>query len=68
MVDLAIGVIIGGAFGKIVTSLVNDVVSPAGGAYRRSEFYRRKRVGYTKRWAKLPRNCLLITDSFSEYH
>jgi large conductance mechanosensitive channel len=27
-VDLAIGVIIGGAFGKIVTSLVNDVIMP----------------------------------------
>ncbi|MCW5751193.1 MAG: large-conductance mechanosensitive channel protein MscL [Alphaproteobacteria bacterium] len=28
MVDLAIGVIIGGAFGRIVTSLVNDVLMP----------------------------------------
>ncbi|WP_066900099.1 large-conductance mechanosensitive channel protein MscL [Streptobacillus notomytis] len=28
IVDLAIGVIIGGAFGKIVTSLVNDVIMP----------------------------------------
>lgn len=28
VIDLAVGVIIGGAFGKIVTSLVNDVVSP----------------------------------------
>lgn len=26
--DLAVGVIIGGAFGKIVTSLVNDIVMP----------------------------------------
>lgn len=37
MVDLAIGVIIGGAFGQIVTSLVNDIIMPvigviAGGA------------------------------------
>lgn len=29
VVDLAVGVIIGGAFGKIVTSLVNDVLMPA---------------------------------------
>ncbi|MDD2574483.1 MAG: large-conductance mechanosensitive channel protein MscL [Bacillota bacterium] len=29
VVDLAIGVIIGGAFGKIVTSLVNDLLMPA---------------------------------------
>jgi large conductance mechanosensitive channel len=28
VMDLAVGVIIGGAFGKIVTSLVNDVVMP----------------------------------------
>lgn len=28
MIDLATGVIIGGAFGKIVTSLVNDIVMP----------------------------------------
>lgn len=28
VVDMAVGVIIGGAFGKIVTSLVNDVVMP----------------------------------------
>ncbi|MBN2583273.1 MAG: large-conductance mechanosensitive channel protein MscL [Planctomycetes bacterium] len=27
-VDLAVGIVIGGAFGKIVTSLVNDVVMP----------------------------------------
>ena len=26
--DLAIGVVIGGAFGKIVTSLVNDIIMP----------------------------------------
>ena len=31
VMDLAIGVIIGAAFGKIVTSLVNDVVMPAVG-------------------------------------
>ena len=28
MIDLAVGVIIGGAFGKIVDSLVNDIVMP----------------------------------------
>jgi large conductance mechanosensitive channel len=28
VIDLAVGVIVGGAFGKIVTSLVNDVVMP----------------------------------------
>ncbi|NMA84663.1 MAG: large conductance mechanosensitive channel protein MscL [Epulopiscium sp.] len=28
IIDLAIGVVIGGAFGKIVTSLVNDIIMP----------------------------------------
>ena len=29
VMDMAVGVIIGGAFGKIVTSLVDDVLMPA---------------------------------------
>ena len=28
VIDMAVGIIIGGAFGKIVTSLVNDVIMP----------------------------------------
>ena len=28
VVDLAVGILIGAAFGKIVTSLVNDIVMP----------------------------------------
>ena len=28
VVDMAVGVVIGGAFGKIVTSFVNDIVMP----------------------------------------
>ena len=28
MIDMAVGIIIGGAFGKIVTSLVNDIIMP----------------------------------------
>ena len=28
VMDLAVGVVIGGAFGKIVTSLVNDIIMP----------------------------------------
>jgi large conductance mechanosensitive channel len=28
VVDLAVGIVIGGAFGKIVTSLVNDLIMP----------------------------------------
>ncbi len=32
VVDLAVGVVIGGAFGKIVDSLVNDIIMPIIGA------------------------------------
>ena len=32
VVDMAVGVIIGGAFGTLVTSLVNDIIMPAFGA------------------------------------
>ena len=32
VIDMAVGVVIGGAFGKIVTSLVNDLIMPAVGA------------------------------------
>lgn len=28
VIDLAVGVVIGGAFGKIITSLVNDIIMP----------------------------------------
>lgn len=28
VVDMAVGVVIGGAFGKIITSLVNDIIMP----------------------------------------
>lgn len=31
LIDMAVGVIIGGAFGKIVTSLVNDIIMPGVG-------------------------------------
>lgn len=29
IIDMAVGVIVGGAFGKIVSSLVNDIIMPA---------------------------------------
>jgi large conductance mechanosensitive channel len=33
IIDMAVGVIIGGAFSKIVTSLVNDILMPVLGAF-----------------------------------
>ena len=38
VMDLAVGVIIGGAFGKIVSSLVEDIVMPAVGSLGRVDF------------------------------
>jgi large conductance mechanosensitive channel len=38
IVDLAVAVIVGGAFGKIVASLVEDIVMPAIGAVGRADF------------------------------
>ena len=38
IVDLAVAVIIGGAFGKIVSSLVEDIVMPTIGAIGRVDF------------------------------
>jgi large conductance mechanosensitive channel len=38
VVDLAVGIVIGTAFGKIVSSLVEDIVMPAIGAIGRSDF------------------------------
>lgn len=38
VIDLAVGVIIGGAFQKIVTSLVNDVLSPVIGLFAKQDF------------------------------
>lgn len=32
VIDMAVGVVVGGAFGKIVTSLVSDIIMPAVGA------------------------------------
>ncbi len=38
VIDLAVGVIIGAAFQKIVTSLVNDVISPVIGLFVKTDF------------------------------
>jgi large conductance mechanosensitive channel len=38
VIDLAVAVIIGGAFGKIISSLVEDIVMPAVGALGRVDF------------------------------
>lgn len=38
VIDLAVGVIIGGAFGKVITSLVEDLITPLLGLVRLPDF------------------------------
>lgn len=38
VIDLAVGVIIGGAFQKIINSLVNDVIAPTIGIFANTDF------------------------------
>lgn len=38
VMDMAVGIIIGGAFGKIITSLVNDIIMPPIGLITGSSF------------------------------
>ena len=38
VIDLAVGVIIGGAFGKIVDSIVNDLIMPMVGIFFKADF------------------------------
>lgn len=44
VVDLAIAVVIGGAFGKIVTSLVNDVIMPLIGTFTGGIDFSQKKI------------------------
>lgn len=53
VIDLAVGVIIGGAFGKIVTSIVNDVIMPA--------------VGMLSGGIKLPDLAVTVGDASIKY-
>ena len=38
VLDMAVGVIVGGAFGKIVTSVVNDIMMPIIGIFMKQSF------------------------------
>lgn len=48
VMDMAVGVIIGGAFGKIVSSLVNDILMPPIGALLGNTDFSRLRVDISK--------------------
>ncbi len=44
VIDMAVGVIIGGAFGKIVTSLVNDIMMPILGYFTSSMDFKHLKI------------------------
>lgn len=48
VMDMAVGVIIGGAFGKIVTSLVNDILMPPIGAIMGNTNFSDLKINITK--------------------
>ena len=48
VMDMAVGVIIGGAFGKIVSSLVNDIIMPPIGALIGNTDFSSLRLDITK--------------------
>ena len=48
VMDMAVGVIIGGAFGKIVTSLVNDILMPPIGAIMGNTNFTDLKINITK--------------------
>jgi len=45
-IDMTVGIIVGAGFGKIVTSLVNDVIMPPVGRVRQDFLARRKRLSF----------------------
>ena len=74
VVDMAVGIIIGGAFGKIVASLVNDVVMPPIGLLIGGVDFATGRLscsslvatfGTVKRTSCIPRSRISPESSFS---
>jgi large conductance mechanosensitive channel len=57
VVDLAVGVIIGGAFGKIVTSLVDDILMPAIGFFTGGIDLSERTIGVVK-WGAFVQNII----------
>ena len=51
VLDLAVGVIIGGGFGKIVSSLTDDVIMPVIGKFNRRYRSRRNKATFKSIWA-----------------
>lgn len=64
--DMAVGVIIGGAFGKIVSSLVNDILMPPIGALIGNTDFSQLRVNISKIRDVTAHATHTVADTFSE--
>jgi large conductance mechanosensitive channel len=57
VMDLAVGVIIGGAFGKIITSLVDDILMPVIGLFTGGVDLSERTIGVVK-WGAFVQNII----------
>ena len=65
VMDMAVGVIIGGAFGKIVSSLVNDILMPPIGALIGNTDFSQLRLDISK-FRDMTSSCLLYTSDAAD--
>ena len=56
VVDMAVGVVIGAAFGKIVTSLVNDIIMPVVGVLTGGTNFSEYKWVIKQVWPKEPKS------------
>ena len=66
VMDMAVGVIIGGAFGKIVSSLVNDILMPPIGALIGNTDFSQLRINISKIRDATAHAAHTVADTFSE--
>ena len=66
VIDLAVGVVIGGAFGKIVSSLVDDIIMPLVGALIGGFDFSSLKVTLPS-WAKIGENAVPATLNYGNF-
>lgn len=66
VMDMAVGVIIGGAFGKIVSSLVNDIIMPPIGALIGNTDFTQLRVDISKMRDVTEKATHVVTNTIAE--
>ena len=66
VIDMAVGVIVGGAFGKIVSSLVNDIIMPLVGVIGGGEGYNNI-IGFITRGSAGPDGTVAVEEVAVNY-